>query len=393
MTSLSDDVDYIHDLSDYMELGDIFIQTSGYTYGESDTRIRTRENTAIYLKKGDIISFSDYSNVVYYVGWKKSDGTYAMQGWLDRDYIITENADYVILFRYKEEKSISNPNELISLLKVKSNAIGNTDHRLKIIEGYINDTKEFLYKNSNIKSINHRGFNSIAPENTLAAYRLSKIKGFEYVETDVSFTSDSIPVLLHDSTVDRTSNGTGNINDLTYEQVKSLDFGSWKSEDYVGETIPSFKEFILLCRNLGLHPYIELKSTDSYTDSQIESCVNIVKECGMIRNVTWISFSKTFLEYVKQHDSKARLGFIVEGVSQDNLQEVMSLKNDSNDVFIDTSSISNDMVSQCVQNNIPVEVWTVNSESAILNLNSYVSGITSDVLNAGRIFLKNELVN
>lgn len=70
---------------------------------------------------------------------------------------------------------------------------------------------------SNVKAINHRGYSAIAPENTIPAYIMSKKMGFTYVECDVSFTSDGVAVLLHDNTIDRTSDGSGAISGLTYE--------------------------------------------------------------------------------------------------------------------------------------------------------------------------------
>ena len=71
--------------------------------------------------------------------------------------------------------------------------------------------------NKTMISVNHRGYSTVAPENTLPAYKLSKKMGFDYVETDVCFTSDNIPVLLHDGTIDRTSNGSGDIDNMTFE--------------------------------------------------------------------------------------------------------------------------------------------------------------------------------
>jgi hypothetical protein len=112
------------------------------------------------------------------------------------------------------------------------------------------------YYNTNVNSVNHRGYNTIAPENTLPAYQLSRKMGFTMVECDVQFTSDDVAVLLHDATIDRTSNGTGNINDLTWAEVQQYDFGSWKSADYTGTRIPSFAEFIQLCKYLGLKAYV-----------------------------------------------------------------------------------------------------------------------------------------
>ena len=90
-----------------------------------------------------------------------------------------------------------------------------------------------------VKGVNHRGYSTVAPENTLPAYVLSRKMGFQYAECDVSFTSDGVPVLLHDSTIDRTSDGSGSIGSLTLEEVRQYDFGSWKGEQYAGTKIPT----------------------------------------------------------------------------------------------------------------------------------------------------------
>jgi glycerophosphoryl diester phosphodiesterase len=238
-----------------------------------------------------------------------------------------------------------------------------------------------------VKSINHRGYNT-APENTLAAFRVSKQNGFKYVECDVAFTADGVPVLLHDDTVDRTSNGTGNINELTYQTVQELDFGSWYSSAYTGEKIPTFQEFILLCRNLGLHPYIEIKASDRYyTEDQVKQLVDIVKRSGMTRKVTWISFSSAYLSYIMNYDPAARLGYVVNTITDEVVAFVQSLQTDKNEVFIDTSNdlLTNDQVGLCVAADIPLEVWTINDESTIRTLDPYVSGVTSDNLVAGRV--------
>lgn len=150
----------------------------------------------------------------------------------------------------------------------------------------------------NVKAINHRGYSTIAPENTLEAYRLSKQMGFNYVEADVSFTSDGVPVLLHDETIDRTSDGTGAIGSMTFEQVRAYDFGSWKSEDYAGAKIPSFEEFILLCRNLSLKPYIELKSSyESAKQVLFDQSVKFVSSMAFITTSADIVEGETYNVY------------------------------------------------------------------------------------------------
>lgn len=237
-----------------------------------------------------------------------------------------------------------------------------------------------------VKSINHRGYNVAAPENTLSAFKLSARNRFDYVECDVSFTSDNVPVVLHDATIDRTSNGTGNINDLTFDEVRQYDFGSWYSEDFAGEQIPSFAEFIVLCRNLGLHPYIEIKSSATYTQEQIGILMGIVKSHGMKGKVTYISFNVKYLEYVKNIDPNARLGYVMDDVTEAAITTAQGLQTDTNEVFIDAAlgRLTDETVGLCSAAEIPLEVWTVNSASSINNMSTYISGVTSDSVHAGR---------
>src|SRR5699024_9300588 len=127
--------------------------------------------------------------------------------------------------------------------------------------------------NANIKAINHRGYMTYAPENTLPAYKKSKEMGYSYVETDVRWTLDEVPVLLHDATLNRTgrnSDGTEiseviDISQINYEDTQVYDFGIFKGSEYAETKLPTFEEFIVLCKRLNLHPYIELKGG---TDSQ-----------------------------------------------------------------------------------------------------------------------------
>ena len=237
---------------------------------------------------------------------------------------------------------------------------------------------------ANVRAVNHRGYSLAAPENTLPAYVLSKKYGFTYVEADVSFTSDGVPVLLHDSTIDRTSSGSGSISAMTYAEVSQYDFGSWKSADYAGTKIPTFAEFIKLCKRLCLHPYIELKNNGEYTEGQIQELVAIVEANGMKGKVTWISFASEFLAYVKSADSAARLGYLVSSITSDTIDTVKSLRTDENEVFLDSSDYDAEAISLCIADDIPLEIWTINSKTVIEGMEGYITGVTSDNVHAGR---------
>lgn len=245
-----------------------------------------------------------------------------------------------------------------------------------------------------VKSVNHRGYSAEAPENTLPAYILSKQKGFNFVETDVSFTSDGVAMLLHDATIDRTSNGSGTLANMTYEQVRQYDFGSWKNAKYAGTKIPTLDEFLALCKAIMLHPYIELKPNGGYTQAQIESVVDAVHAHGLKGEVTYISFSSEYLGYVKNYDDEARLGFLSSPKTSD-LTICQGLKTAKNSVFYDVSYYNNAITQEICDAysaaNIPIEAWTVDSASNMLGLNKYVSGITSNNLIAGKVLYDNAM--
>jgi glycerophosphoryl diester phosphodiesterase len=110
----------------------------------------------------------------------------------------------------------------------------------------------------------HRGHSAGAPENTLVAFR----KAFEYggplatCETDLSITSDCELVLMHDKTVDRTTNGRGIVQNMTYSEISKLDAGSWFGEEFTGEPVPLLRDALQLARELGIIYQLELKIYD-----------------------------------------------------------------------------------------------------------------------------------
>ena len=110
--------------------------------------------------------------------------------------------------------------------------------------------------------------------------------------------------------------------------------------------------------------------------------------------VTYISFNNTFLGYVKNADTSARLGFLTSTLSSGNITTAKNLKTTSNEVFLDArlSTLKDSVVDSCISNNIPLEVWTVNTEDEIIKMHSYISGVTSDYLVAGRTLYNNALV-
>lgn len=243
-----------------------------------------------------------------------------------------------------------------------------------------------IWSNDNVRSINHRGYTATAPENTLPAFTESKYHGYWGAETDVRFTSDGVAVLLHDDSINRTArNADGSeiastikIADITYEEAQTYDFGVWKSSTYANTKIPTFEQFVRLCRKLGLHPYIELKVG---TQEQIEGLADIVIRNGMKGKVTWISYSSSMLEIIKSHTSGARLGLLVNSWSTSITETLTALKTNENEVFLELcGTITDDAVNGLIAVDIPLETYS-NGDWTIANANPYITGFTSDDAN------------
>jgi glycerophosphoryl diester phosphodiesterase len=110
----------------------------------------------------------------------------------------------------------------------------------------------------------HRGGGSLAPENTLAAIRTGQSLGYRAHEIDVKLTRDKVLVLLHDPTLERTTNGRGRAADLSFEALRAFDAGSWHQGGFAGERIPSFEEATALFRSQGTTVNIEIKPTPGF---------------------------------------------------------------------------------------------------------------------------------
>ncbi|HQU47946.1 MAG TPA: glycerophosphodiester phosphodiesterase [Casimicrobiaceae bacterium] len=107
----------------------------------------------------------------------------------------------------------------------------------------------------------HRGAGKLAPENTLASLRLGHSHGYRMAEIDVKLSADGVPFLLHDATLDRTTNGTGRADAMTWRELSRLDAGSWHSPPYAGEAIPTLAAVARWCRANGVALNIEIKPT------------------------------------------------------------------------------------------------------------------------------------
>lgn len=171
-----------------------------------------------------------------------------------------------------------------------------------------------------IVNIAHRGASGYAPEHTIPAYQLGEQMKGDYIEIDLQMTKDGRLIAMHDEKVDRTTNGTGLVKDLTLAEIKKLDAGSWFNEKYPqfaktkykGLVVPTLEEVF---KKFGRQAnyYIETKSPEVYPGMEKE-LLEVLKDYKMVdskgrtKNVLIQSFSKESL--LKVHDMNPKLPLV-----------------------------------------------------------------------------------
>lgn len=159
--------------------------------------------------------------------------------------------------------------------------------------------------------IAHRGASSYAPENTLAAFDLALQMGVRQIELDVHSSRDDHIVVIHDDTVDRTTNGSGLVASQTLAELRQLDAGAWFGATFAGERIPTFEE--VLARYQGrVHLHVELKG---HTPSLAQRTAELIRQHGMVGQVTITSFQQVRLEEIRTAAPELPSGWLVGDVS------------------------------------------------------------------------------
>jgi glycerophosphoryl diester phosphodiesterase len=168
-------------------------------------------------------------------------------------------------------------------------------------------------KKHKVMVIAHRGFSGIAPENTLTAFKKAIEIGADMIELDVMLSKDGELVVIHDKTVNRTTNGKGKVSDFTLGELKKLDAGTWFKKHFKDEKIPSLEEVLDLAKNKILLN-IEIKK-DAYNPEKKkggveEKTVLLLEKYNMNSQVIVSSFNPHIVKRIKEFEPEISTAFL-----------------------------------------------------------------------------------
>ena len=222
--------------------------------------------------------------------------------------------------------------------------------------------------------IAHRGGGSLAPENTLAGIRVAARLGFKAVEFDVMLSGNGTPVLIHDETLERTTNGAGRVCDTPDSLLFALDAGQ-------GERIPRFAEAATLCRDLGLLANVEIKPAAGH---ELATAAVVARQTadlwrGAAVQPLLSSFSLAALAVAHDVAPEISRGVLFEAPPRDWLAEVQRLQAIS--LHCDADLVGDEVLAEAQAHDIPVLCYTVNApEQAKMLFSRGVSGVFTDRL-------------
>ena len=212
-----------------------------------------------------------------------------------------------------------------------------------------------------VEQIAHRGYASQFPENTLLAMQEAIHLGCDFLEMDVQFTSDNVPILMHDLTVDRTTTGTGNVTSFTASAITALDAGTDFSAYYAGVKVPTLQQVIEGTPTAKKY-YIEIKNYSSL--SQITSLVTWLTEQGYADRVVLQSFTyENIIETIRGANATIMVGALV--TDQLDFEAMLPTLDSYSMMLIPLSIASQSNRLLCFEQGLDVGVWTINTHEEL----------------------------
>ncbi len=228
--------------------------------------------------------------------------------------------------------------------------------------------------------IGHRGAAAYAPENTLEGLHTAADMGIDWVEFDVKLTTDGVPILFHDETLERTTNGgEGLVAHATYAQIKQLEAGSWFGDSFAGAKIPTLEEAIevLIQRNLGVN--VEIKPCPGREKETAEVVLDVLSQYWEDHDRLLISsFQHVSLETAFDMAEDWHRSLLLGKEWPDNWQELAKYLKVST-INVDGRDIERGQVEEIIDFGLPILAYTINTQEDARRLLAWgVDGFFSD---------------
>ncbi|MER7541071.1 glycerophosphodiester phosphodiesterase family protein [Streptomyces sp. NPDC097704] len=207
--------------------------------------------------------------------------------------------------------------------------------------------------------IAHRGAPSAAPENTLVSDEVARRGGAVWIENDVQPSKDGVPYILHDTTVDRTTDGTGAIRSLTSAQLDALDAGSWFAPAYAGTRVPTLAAQLADLRERGGKLLLEIKGR--HTRAEVARIVRDVRDQDMTDRVFVQSFDVPSLRYAHELAPELPLGLLRSALDADPVAVAKDLDLAAYNVADTALATRPQVVGDLHAAGVAVNVWTVDT--------------------------------
>jgi glycerophosphoryl diester phosphodiesterase len=225
----------------------------------------------------------------------------------------------------------------------------------------------------------HRGASRYAPENTMAAFLLAVKHGVKAIELDVMLTKDEIPIVMHDHLLDRTTNGTGQVNAQMFDSIVQLDAGSHFSPEFSGEKIPLLDQVLgALPKDLLIN--VELKNYHNPKDALVDRVIEIVEKHDKRSAILFSSFLPLNLIRVHQLMPDAKVGLLcspgkLAALCRSNWYFHISPEF----IHLHEGSVSKAVINKEHKRNRKINGWTVNNPARMRDLILWgIDGIITD---------------
>ncbi|MGB7337492.1 MAG: glycerophosphodiester phosphodiesterase family protein [Phototrophicaceae bacterium] len=224
----------------------------------------------------------------------------------------------------------------------------------------------------------HRGASAYRPMNTIPAFEFAADQGADGVELDVHLTKDGELIIVHDFTIDHTTNGSGTVTDMTLAELKSFDAGSWFGADYAGLQLPTLDEvFEAVGQRLIIN--VEIKSLSQTADGTEEAVAACIRKHNMSERVIVSSFNPYILPRFRAIDPEIPIGYLLHPASVSDQSHTIVTPSHYEALHYFHEMIGDEELSFALENNAVINTWTVNDpELAKLLVGKGVRGIITD---------------